>query len=211
MSELHGVEPIDLGQRPRNQGESHPRAFGSPLPVGSSGQAPASQDAVPPIGRALANAAGPSSDDEDYPSNAQRAMSMLRMALPLVQRVLPLIEGNVASAVANLLVPRPHTPPPAAPVNLDPIENGLADLRTEHRELHTQVGEQNSALKHVADQLEMVREATDRNTLEQQELLEDLKSVGSKVNMFAFLALLLLAVSLLVNVVLFLHIQRVLP
>ncbi len=94
MSELHGVEPIDLGQRPRNQGESHPRAFGSPLPVGSSGQAPASQDAVPPIGRALANAAVPSSDDEDYPSNAQRAMSMLRMALPLVQRVLPLIEGQ---------------------------------------------------------------------------------------------------------------------
>ncbi len=108
-------------------------------------------------------------------------------------------------------MPRPHTPPPAAPVNLEPIENGLADLRTEHRELRTQVGEQSSALKHVADQLEMVREATDRNTLEQQELLEDLKSVGSKVNMFAFLALLLLAVSLLVNVVLFLHIQRVLP
>jgi len=59
--------------------------------------------------------------------------------------------------------------------------------------------------------LEMVREATDRNTLEQQELLEDLKAFGNKVNMFAIFALGLLAVSILLNVILFLHIQRVLP
>ena len=57
----------------------------------------------------------------------------------------------------------------------------------------------------------MVREATDRNTLEQQELMEDLKSVGSKVNLFAILALGLLAISVGINVVLYLHILRVLP
>jgi hypothetical protein len=57
----------------------------------------------------------------------------------------------------------------------------------------------------------MVREATDRNTLEQQELLEDLKTVGSKINVFALVALVLLAASILLNVILFLHIQRVLP
>jgi hypothetical protein len=57
----------------------------------------------------------------------------------------------------------------------------------------------------------MVREATDRNTLEQQELMEDLKSVGHKVNMIALVALGLLAVSVLLNLVLYLHIQRVLP
>ena len=57
----------------------------------------------------------------------------------------------------------------------------------------------------------MVREATDRNTLEQQELVEDLKTVGSKVNVFALVALALLAVSIVLNVILYLHIQRVLP
>jgi hypothetical protein len=57
----------------------------------------------------------------------------------------------------------------------------------------------------------MVREATDRNTLEQQELLEDLKAVGNKVNAFALLALGLLAASILLNVILYLHIKRVLP
>jgi len=70
---------------------------------------------------------------------------------------------------------------------------------------------QNTSLKRVEDRLEMVREATDRNTLEQQELLTDLKSVGRKVNVIAVLALLLLAGSIAVNVLLFLHIRRVLP
>jgi hypothetical protein len=57
----------------------------------------------------------------------------------------------------------------------------------------------------------MVREATDRNTLEQQELLEDLKGVGKKVNLFALFSLALLAVSILINVILYLRIQRILP
>jgi len=49
------------------------------------------------------------------------------------------------------------------------------------------MGEQNSSLKRVEDQLEMVREATDRNTLEQQELLEDLKAVGQQGERFCAL------------------------
>jgi hypothetical protein len=44
-----------------------------------------------------------------------------------------------------------------------------------------------------------------------QELLEDLKTVGNKVNMFALFALGLLALSVLLNVILYLHIKRVLP
>jgi hypothetical protein len=63
----------------------------------------------------------------------------------------------------------------------------------------------------VEDQLEMVREATDRNTLEQQELIEDLKGVGNKVKLFSLIALGLLAVSVVINVVLYLHIIKVLP
>ena len=57
----------------------------------------------------------------------------------------------------------------------------------------------------------MVREATDRNTLEQQELLEDLKTVGNKVNVVALIALGLLVITILLNLVLYMHIQRVLP
>jgi hypothetical protein len=141
----------------------------------------------------------------------QRAVNALRVALPFVQRILPLLDGTIATQVSNLLTPHPQSLKPSPPVNLAPIEDGLADLRTQHRDLRSVVVEQNASLKRVEDQLEMVREATDRNTLEQQELLEDLKSVGGKVNMFAILALALLAVSILLNVILYLHIQRVLP
>jgi hypothetical protein len=193
----------------------HPRAVGSPLPTGSgSVSAPPPADSLraytpPPPGRALTNPA--SKAPMDIPSGVQRAVSALRAALPFVQRILPLLDGNIGSAVSNLLAPHHHTAPPSPTVNLAPITESLVELQTQQRELRNQVVEQNSSLKRVEDQLEMVREATDRNTLEQQELLEDLKSVGNKVNLFAFIALGLLGVSVILNIVLYLHILRVLP
>ena len=87
----------------------------------------------------------------------------------------------------------------------------MAELQTMHQDLHEQIVEQNNSLKRVEDHLELVREATDRNTLEQQELLEDLKTMSSKVNIVAAVAIGLLAVSLIVNMALYMHIQRVLP
>jgi hypothetical protein len=167
---------------------------------------------APPPGRAIPNpsTAGPF----DMPSSVQKAVSALRSALPWVQRILPLLDGNIGTAVSNMLVPQhtaqPHHPP-APPVDLEPLQNSLVELQTQHRDLRTQMVEQNSSLKRVEDQLDMVREATDRNTLEQQELMEDLKVVGNKVNLFAIVALGLLAISVLVNIVLYLHILRVLP
>jgi hypothetical protein len=197
-----------------------PRAVGSPLPIGSGSLSssvaaqsePLRAFAPPPPGRGLAN---PSQVAPiDIPSGVQRAVSAIRAALPFVQRILPLLDGNIGTAVSNLLSPHhrlPPSPPPPPPVNLAPIEDGLAELQTQHRELRNQVVEQNSSLKRVEDQLEMVREATDRNTLEQQELLEDLKGVGNKLNLFALIAMGLLALSVLLNIILYLHILRVLP
>ena len=74
-------------------------------------------------------------------------------------------------------------------MNLAPIQDCVNDLQVQHRELHDQVVEQNISIQKVEDQLQMVREATDRNTLEQQELMEDLKAVGNKVNVIALIAL----------------------
>ena len=71
--------------------------------------------------------------------------------------------------------------------------------------------EQNSTLKRVEDQLERVREATDRNALGQRELMEDLKTVGNRVNRFALVLLGLLAISIVLNMILYLRIQRLLP
>jgi hypothetical protein len=128
--------------------------------------------------------------------------------------MLPLLDGNFGTVVSNILSPPPPPPPPTpAPptVDLAPFERGLADIQAQHRDLRDQFLEQNSSLKRVEDQLELVREATDRNTLEQQELLEDLKTVGNKVNLVAIIAIALLGISVVVNLLLFMHIQRVLP
>ncbi len=151
----------------------------------------------------------------------QRAAGLIRQAIPIVQRLLPLLDGNIGTAVANLLNPAPPPPPPAsttalappAPVRVDlaPIKESIAELQVMHVELREHIAEQSTSLKRVEDHLELVREATDRNTLEQQELMEDLKSMGSKVNVVAAIAIGLLAISLLVNMALYMHIQRVLP
>jgi len=216
MNDDEGFGFNDPDRLEQNADQPHPRAVGSPLPIGSAGRTPLSsgqddsQHFVPvPPGRALANT--PAASGAEQPSSLQRAVSALRLTLPFIQRLLPLLDGNIATTVSNILNPHPQPPPPQPPVDLEHIEDGLAELQSQHLDLRNHVLEQHSSLKRVEDQLEMVREATDRNTLEQQELVEDLKTVGSKVNVFAVVALALLAVSIILNVILYLHIQRVLP
>ena len=212
-SEGFGLEDQD---RPApDEGAPHPRLAGGPLPVGPGGRPPLPPvhddtqhfTPAPPPGRALTSA--PADSPSEQHSGIQRAMGALRMALPFVQKILPMLDGNFGTAVSQMMTPHPQAPPP--PANLVPLEDGLAELQTQQRDLRDQIVEQNTSLKRVEDQLEMVREATDRNTLEQQELLEDLKGVGNKINLFVLLALGLLAVSIFLNVVMYLHLQRVLP
>jgi hypothetical protein len=215
-SRIREMKPSSGFPEAVQQAEPHPRAFGSPLPVGSgfgSGSPPDGDMqravAATPPGRGLVNTQAMA--PIDVPSGIQRAVNAIRSALPFVQRILPLLDGNIGTAVSNFVTPHSHSHPPQPPVDLAPLEQGLSRLQTNHRELLDQVAEQNTSLKRVEDQLEMVREATDRNTLEQQELLEDLKGVANKVNAFALIAFTLLGISVLINVILFLHIRRVLP
>jgi hypothetical protein len=210
---------------------SQPRSAGSPLSMGASPRQPlpASQGnpnritsppaQVPAPGPATAPnraLAAPASAD-DSSSGMQKAMNAVKIAMPIVQRLLPLLDGSIGTAVSNLLAPRSH-PQQAPKVNLAPLEEGLTELQVQHRSLCEQVVEQNTSLKRVEDQLQHVREATDRNTLEQQELLEDLKAFSGKVKIVAFVGLGLLAGGLVLETLMFFHLielgqhlQRVLP
>jgi hypothetical protein len=152
----------------------------------------------------------------------QRAADAMLMALPLVQRLLPLLDGHVGSAVSNLLNSRPKATPPPPPVNLTSIEDGLAGIEAQHNDLRAQVLEQNELLKQgfkrIEEQLELVSEATDSNVLAQQEVMDELKAVGKrlealrfagqKTRLFALVALGLLTVCIAINVVLLLHFRR---
>jgi len=179
---------------------------------------PRAPSALPALAEKMADSPAPPSFAELAPagrphqaSTFQRAVSMFRAAMPLVQRILPLLDGNVGTAVSNLMAPQQQGTQHSQPVNLVPIETGLDKLQLQQRELRDQVVEQNESLKKVEDQLHQVREATDRNTLEQQELLQDLKAVGTRVNIFAYVALALLGLSVALNVLLFLQLRHILP
>jgi len=138
----------------------------------------------------------------------QLTVSILRSALPFVQRLLPLLEGNIVSAITGLLAPRvqPQTPQPSVKLDLEPIEDGVTELRSQQRSLSIQMTEQNTSLQRVENQLEMMREATDRNTLEHQ-----------KVKSIAIVALVLAAVGFIITLALFLtlglflHMNKRLP
>jgi hypothetical protein len=205
MGDSFGRQPLQRGPVGRVLGSPLP---GTPLPTGSAA-APAQdlhKTATPP-GRGLSTAL-PVASSED--SNAmQRAMGILKQAAPFVARLLPLIDGNITAAVSNILSSRPHVP--SAPVDLTPVHNQLSEMQLQHNDLRTTVLEQTTGLKRVEDQLELVREATDRNTLEQQEFIEDLKAVSHKVSLIAVGLSILLILSVVVNLLLYMYIKRVLP
>lgn len=204
--------------------EPAPRAVGTSLPRGGSGKSPlpdplpgpasdmgpgqSGRTSVPPPGRSLSV---PAQSEVEMSSGMQWVLSVMKQAVPFVRKLLPVLDGQLASAVANVLVNRPHAPLPPPRVDLQPIENRLTEFEIQQRGLKDQLADQNASLKRVEDKLESVREATDRNTLEQQELVQDLKTMGTRVNLLALLFLGLLVISVLLNIFLFLHIQRVLP
>jgi len=208
---VHGKFPVPVVPR---DPAPNPRPVGTPLPMGASTHAPQDVahgsgnrlDANPIPGRSL-----PAPEPSEDSSGIQRAVNVFRTVMPIVQRLLPLLDGNIATAIGNLVAPRPHPQPALPKVDLAPLESNLAELQSQQRSLREQVMEQNASLKHVQDQLEMVREATDRNTLEQQELLEDLKSFSSKLKIIAIVGFSLLAVGFLLELLMFFHLQRVLP
>lgn len=213
---MENRERVQLNDEPRQaRNTPHPRAVGAPLPRGGSrwplhSSEPGPAAAAPAPGHALAGPAAPAPAEEhaDHSSSVQRVANALRGVVPFVQRLLPLLDGNFVTAASNILAPQPK---PAPPVNLAPIHEGMNELQIQQRQLQELVADQHASLKQVEDRLELVREATDRNTLEQQELMEDLKAVGHKVNVVAFAALALLAVSVALNLFLYLRIERILP
>lgn len=214
--EPHPVDLLASLTRADNAGESRP-VQGTVLTIGETNETPIQASPgeaqrageVPAAARALA--AHPSTEPEDDPTAMQRTLRVLSSALPLLQRLLPLLDGNVLGAVLNMLTPHAHGAPAQKPADLGPLTGGLAELKNQHRELRVQMQEQGESLKRMADHVQTVREALDRNTLEQQDLIEELKTAGKKMNLVALAAFALLAGSIAVNVYLYIQIHRLLP
>jgi hypothetical protein len=195
---------------------THPQAAGPPLPTRMnqhaahpSAEENANRSTPPPPGRTVET----ESAEAAQSPGVQRAVSILRAAVPFVQGLLPLLDGNVGSALSNLIAPRsrPQAAAPSAELDLAPIEDGLAQLRSQQHNLRLQTVEQSMMLKRVEDQLETVRQATGRIALEQQELVEDLKAFGKSVKIVAMVALVLAAASFFMTLAIFLRMNKLLP
>lgn len=199
---------------------------GAPLSVGGHlrGSSPESIHTAPTRANSRAAAPAETSEPPAAGGNFQKAIHAFQVAVPFLQKLLPLFDGQIAAAVSSILPSRAPAAVPAethesalvparkaVAVDLTQIEDRIDRLQMAHGELCKQISVQNTSLKHVEDHLDMVREATDRNTLEQQELMEDIKNVTSKVNLVTLVVLAMLLGSLLLNLILYLHLQRVLP
>ena len=199
-------EPVSSASSPRASSEAQ---LNEPNPLESIayGQPPK------PANAAGGSQAGLSSGDSlssgEPKSGLHRALNAISSTIPFVQRLLPLLEGSLGNALGALIAPQPPAPPPVQ-IDMEPVERGLAEVRNSNRELRTQVQEQGTTLKRVEDQLERVREATDRNTLEQQELVEDLRAVGSRISTFAIIGVVLLVLSLGLNIYFLIELQHIL-
>ena len=141
-----------------------------------------------------------------HSAGTHRKLDMFKTALVIAQKMMPLLDGNVVTTVSNLLAPRVVAP--ASAKELATIESGLKTLNDSHRGLSDRVAEQNSAVKSLADRLDLVKEATDRNTLEQQEMVADARALRKKMALFAWAGMALLVASVAMNLILLLRMMR---
>ena len=150
-----------------------------------------------------------------------RLMSVGRAALPVVPHVIPM-EGKIgatvaaATALSNVIGSRPHPAPPPAPalpaaapaapaIDTKAVEDKLTGMETAHRELTKKVIDQNASLERVEEHIQLVQEIFERERLDLQDLLRQMKLFSKWALVFAVAVAMLLAASVGFNVVLLLR------
>lgn len=134
-------------------------------------------------------------EEEDVPAEpAPRGflglLGKVRSTLPLIARVLPLLDNGLATALA----PVASSLIPGAQNNSKALEHALSEVQSGHRDLRSQLQNQGLQLKRVDEQLVRIREEVDHNSREYQEKLQELRSATGTVKGIAIFALLLLLV-----------------
>jgi len=197
-------EPPRTEASPRNQPspraqilprkEAPPRIQEAPLPITPATPAPSAQPA--PSSRPRS---GPSSASTALarpmppkPTTFQRAIGVARTVLPLVGKMLPLLEGNVVGAASNLFANRPMHE-----VDLKPLEESIARLQSDHRALAFHSSEQKRAIQRLEDDFAELQEAVRKSAADQAELIEHVAKLAKRTSSFMRLVTILLIVSIL--------------
>jgi hypothetical protein len=136
----------------------------------------------------------------------EKTMGVLRTILPIAQKVLPLIDGQIGTVVSNFL--GPQASPRQVAQTLLQLQEGLAQLEKQHMELRAAVAGQIGAFKQIDERLEAVRKLTEETAERQRKLAESLEKTRRKVNVAEIAGLVLLTAVVALNVVLFVQMRR---
>ena len=171
---------------PRIQEASLPTPHAAPVASAQPDSSFRPRPGPPSTSTALARPSPPK------PSRFERAISVARTVLPIVGKMLPLLEGNVVSAASNFLANRPMHE-----VDLKPLEESIAHLQSDHRALAFHSNEQKRAIQRLEDDLADVQEAVRKNAADQAELIEHVAKLAKRTTSFMRLVTILLIVSIL--------------
>jgi hypothetical protein len=139
-------------------------------------------------------------------SGSSRKFEVLKTAFTVAQKMLPLLEGNVALTVSNLL--SPGSSGAASRRDIAAIEDRLTRLNVTSQALSDNVSEQKQAIIQISDRIDQLKEATNRNTLEQQELMEDARGLRKKFLVAGGIVIGLLIVSVALNIIVLFKLAR---
>jgi len=131
------------------------------------------------------------------PGKMERAVGIAKTMLPLVGNLLPLLEGNVAGADANLIANRG-----AREVDLKPMEEAIAKLQSDQRALTFHTSEQKRTIRQIEDEFATLQEAVQKHAADQAELAEQLVKLAKRTTTFMRLVTILLVVSILFSALL---------
>ena len=131
------------------------------------------------------------------PGKLERAVGIAKTMLPLVGNLLPLLEGNVAGAAANLIANRY-----GQEVDLKPIQEAIAGLQADQRALTFHAGEQKRAIRRIEDEFAALQESVQKHAADQAELAEQLVLLAKRTSKFMRLVTVLLIVSILFSALL---------
>ncbi|WP_109485254.1 hypothetical protein [Occallatibacter savannae] len=145
-----------------------------------------------PVTSALAHPVPPK------PGKLERAVGLAKTMLPIVGNLLPLLEGNVAGAAANLIANR-HG---GQQVDLKPMEEAIAKLQSDQRALTFHTGEQKRAIRRIEDEFATLQESVQKHAADQAELAEQLVKLAKRTSSFMRLVTILLIVSILFSALL---------
>jgi len=138
------------------------------------------------------------------PSGFGRAVGVVRAALPVVQKLLPLLEGNIAFAAANFLAPQGQH------VDLVPLESAVGRLQAEQRTQRGQIIDQKILLEQVETELATVKAVTEQNAAHQRELAEHLLVTSKKLSRFTWIIVGLLTLSIAFNILILVRMAYIL-